>query len=411
MSDVPGYGQPGSDQPGYGQPGYGQPGYGQGGYGPALPPVSGGWAAPAPMPGGVPLRPLGVGEILSGAFTLIRRNPVATLGLAAIIETLSGIITTALSWSEQKLTHQLQQSLRASPSAQAGHALGHFFSSFVPYLLGTIAVTFVVQSILTGMLTGALGRGLIGDRISIGQAWRIARVGSVIGVSLLVPVIVLVPWVAYGFIVIGLAAAHVTAAAVLIGIVGFIGLVVTTIWVVVRLTVAIPVVVLEVAGPVAALRRSWQLVAGNWWRVFGIYLLTFIVVGVVAGLIGLPFTLARGLISGHGSLFVGFASTAAPSVTALIVGAIGGIVGATITRPVSAGVSVLLYADLRMRKEGLDLVLQQAGQSPGMSGTEFTNMWQSGPRQATFGAFGPGGGPGYPPGTGQNGGSTGVPGW
>src|SRR6185437_13413729 len=124
-----------SDLPGY-------PGYGQSGYGPSLPPVGGGWAAPAPMPGGVPLRPLGVGEILSGAFTLIRRNPMATLGLAAIIETLSGIITTVLSWSEQKLTHQLQQSVKGAPtSAQISHALGHFFSSFVPYLFATIALT------------------------------------------------------------------------------------------------------------------------------------------------------------------------------------------------------------------------------------------------------------------------------
>ena len=433
MSDLPGYGQAGSDQPGYGQPGYGQPGYGQSGYGqpgygqsgygqpgygPSLPPIGGGWAAPAPMPGGVPLRPLGVGEILSGAFTLIRRNPVATLGLAAVIETFSGIITAAVSWPEQKLTHQLQQTIKGHPtSAQAGHALGHFFGSFVPYFFATIAITFVVQSILTGMLTGALGRGLIGDQVSIGQAWRIARVASVIGVSLLVLVIVLAPWLVYLAIVIGLAAAHATAAAVLIGIVGFIALFVTTIWIAVRLLVAIPVVVLEVAGPVAALRRSWQLVAGNWWRVFGIYLLAAIVVSIVAGLIELPFTLARGLISGHGSLFIGFASTAAPTVSGLIIGAIGGIIATTCTRPVSAGVSVLIYADLRMRKEGLDLVLQQAGQSPGMSGTEFTNIWQGGSGQPAFGAgagpgsSGAGGGPGYPPGTGQNGSSSGVPGW
>src|SRR5579859_4186707 len=127
MSDLPGYGQPGSDlprygqpgqgQPGYGQPAYGQPGYGgpqdqapppygSPGYGPSLPPVGGGWAAPAPMPGGVPLRPLGVGDILSGAFTLIRRNPVATLGLAAIVETASAVVTTFFSWSEQRLLHQ-----------------------------------------------------------------------------------------------------------------------------------------------------------------------------------------------------------------------------------------------------------------------------------------------------------------
>src|SRR5258708_15705507 len=169
MSDLPGYGQTGSDQPGYGLPGYGQPGYG-----PSLPPVSGGWGAPAPRPGGVPLRPLGVGETLSGAFTRIRRNPGATLGLAAIIETISGIITAALSWSEQKLTHQLQQSLKGTPtSAQAGHALGHFSASFLPYFFVTIALTFVVQQILTGMLTGALGRGLIGHQITIRQARRV----------------------------------------------------------------------------------------------------------------------------------------------------------------------------------------------------------------------------------------------
>src|SRR6202035_3217258 len=91
---APGYGQPGYGQPGYGQPGYGQPGYaqpgfggppryGRPGYGPpygqqaygqavygAGRPAGGGWAPPAPMPGGVPLRPLTVGDMLSGAFTL-----------------------------------------------------------------------------------------------------------------------------------------------------------------------------------------------------------------------------------------------------------------------------------------------------------------------------------------------------
>jgi hypothetical protein len=411
MSDLPGYGQAGSDQPGYGQ----VPPYGQSGYGPALPPVGGGWAAPAPMPGGVPLRPLGVGEILSGAFTLIRRNPVATLGIAAIIETISGIIGAALSWSEQHLARRLNVSLQGNPTpAQVGHALGHFFGSFVPYVFATIAITFVAQSILTGMLTGALGRGLIGDKVSIDQAWRIARVGSVIAVSLLVFVIVLAPWIVFGLIVFGLAAAHATAAAVLIGIVGFIALFVVTIWVTVRLLVAIPVVVLEVVSPVAALRRSWQLVQGSWWRVFGINLLAGVVLAVVSGLIEVPFTIVRILVSGHGG-FISMAGTAAPTVAALIIGAIGGIIATTCTRPIGAGVSVLLYADLRMRKEGLDLVLQQAGQSPGMSGTEFTNIWQGGPRQATFdvgpGVFGAGGDPGYPPGTGQNGSSSGAPGW
>jgi len=79
-----GQGQYGGQQGGYGrqqrqQPPYGQyPGYGQG------------YQPPGPEPGGIPLRPLGVGEILSGAFTSIRQNPAATLGLSAVLEETNG---------------------------------------------------------------------------------------------------------------------------------------------------------------------------------------------------------------------------------------------------------------------------------------------------------------------------------
>src|SRR6516225_8193246 len=99
----PGYGPPGSGQPGYGQTGYGQgygqPGYGQPGYGPGT--GQPGWAPPpaAPKPGVIPLRPIAVGEILDGAFTSIRRNPKATIGIAAIVLTVSAVITTALEYS------------------------------------------------------------------------------------------------------------------------------------------------------------------------------------------------------------------------------------------------------------------------------------------------------------------------
>jgi hypothetical protein len=365
-----------------------------------MPPAGGGWAASAPAPGGVPLRPLSVGDILSGAFTLIRRNPVATLGIAAIVEILSGIVTTIISWSEQRLTHQLQQTISSNSAngAAFGHALAHFFGGIVPYFFLTLVITLIAESVLTGMLTGALGRGLIGDKITIGEAWRIARVGSVIAISLLILLIIVVPWFVLGLLVFGLAAAKLTAGAVLLGVVGGIGLIVATIWVGVRLIVAVPAVVLEQTSPVQALRRSWQLVQGNWWRMFGIYLLTGIVVAVIAFIIEIPFTFAKGAIAGGGSPLTGLASTAAPDLLAIIVGGIGGVIATTITRPISAGVIVLLYADLRMRKEGLDLVLQQGSQASGLSGQQFATMWQpaSGPGYGAGagGVAGPGSGAG-----------------
>ena len=48
---------------------------------------------------------------------------------------------------------------------------------------------------------------------------------------------------------------------------------------------------------------------------------------------------------------------AAPTILWVVIGAVGSIVAATCTRPISAGVTVLLYTDMRIRKEGLDLAL------------------------------------------------------
>jgi hypothetical protein len=72
------------------------------------------------------------------------------------------------------------------------------------------------------------------------------------------------------------------------------------------------------------------------------------------------------------------AAAAAPTVLSLAIGAIGSIIAATCTRPISAGVTVLLYTDMRIRKEGLDLALNQAAQARGLTGDEFRNLWRPG---------------------------------
>ena len=63
----------------------------------------------------------------------------------------------------------------------------------------------------------------------------------------------------------------------------------------------------------------------------------------------------------------------------VIIGAVGSIVAGAVTRPISAGVAVLLYLDLRMRKEGLDLALQAAASRP-VTGDEFETVWRPPPR-------------------------------
>ena len=64
----------------------------------------------------------------------------------------------------------------------------------------------------------------------------------------------------------------------------------------VRMLMTAPVASAEEAGPVAIIRRSWELTAGHWWKLFGFLILFFIgavvallavsaIAGVVAGLL------------------------------------------------------------------------------------------------------------------------------
>jgi hypothetical protein len=362
----PGYGQPGYGQQGYGQQGYGQQGYGQQGYG--QPQYGGGpygqWVPPAPKPGVIPLRPLNVGEILDGAFNAVRRNPKATVGLAAIVMTVSGIFTAVIGLLTRHAADNLQYPVAGQTytSAQLGHFYAGFAKVFIPLFVGTLLVQFVVDTCLTGILTAVIGNSVLGRQVSISEAWRLARprllavIGSVL-LEVLIVIGALLVGVLPGLVLI---LAHVTAVGVLLLVLGVIAALVFSIIFGVRVSLATPAVVLEGQGPWTSLVRSWRLVKRSSWRVLGITLLTSIIVLIAAFILELPFdiiSLVAGSHSGHNGFTFGIGGT---TVIGILVGAVGAIAAGAVTRPVLAGTRVLLYTDLRMRREGLDIALQSA---------------------------------------------------
>jgi hypothetical protein len=397
----PGWGQPGYGQPGPGQPGYQQPGYGQSGYrqpGPGNsgygPPGSGQsaygqppsgqrprYGEAAPKPGVIPLRPLGVGEILDGAFASIRRNPKAILGLAAVVMTMSAVISAVITRTLLNLgSLNLPTPGQQLTAAQATHLVGRIVAVALPAFGLSVLLTIIVQAILAGLLAPIIARGVAGQQISAGDAWRITgpRLPSVLLATLLVLLAGLGPVLIVGVIT-GIALLAGAPAAVYGGIV-LLGLaaLVLTIWLSTMLSLVTPVVVLEDERPVRALARSWRLVRGSFWRVFGITLLAGIIVAVAGGILQLPFTLFGAVLgSGTGGIVI------------LVVGAIA---AGTVTRPITAGVTVLLYVDMRMRKEGLDLALRTAsgsgqpgsglpgaglpGSGGGPLGDDFATVWR-----------------------------------
>jgi hypothetical protein len=115
------------------------------------------------------------------------------------------------------------------------------------------------------------------------------------------------------------------------------------VWVVIRWAVSLPALFAEGVGPVKALGRSWFLIKGSWWRTFGILLLVSIMVSLIQSALGALFVGIAALIPGLGDdLRSGLVATVSTLVSALV----GAITPIAIT---------LLYLDLRVRKEGLDL--------------------------------------------------------
>jgi hypothetical protein len=123
------------------------------------------------------------------------------------------------------------------------------------------------------------------------------------------------------------------------------------IYLAVRWSLVVAAMMAEDIGPVRGLGRSWNLVTGSWWRTFGILLIVTIMQ----------------LIITYG-LFILFGVIAALFATGDFQAAlvqVGGTLLSALVSPITTIAVTLLYFDLRVRKEGLDLDQLAQQTSPG----------------------------------------------
>ncbi|MFC8426210.1 glycerophosphoryl diester phosphodiesterase membrane domain-containing protein [Streptomyces sp. NPDC057236] len=343
---------------GYGG-GHGSPG-GPGGYGAWGGNWGGGWGGPPPAakPGVIPLRPLGVGEILDGAVSTMRTYWRTVLGISLTVAVLTEIVVVLL---QGLVLDNSSTAVLDDPSATLGEltdAMGDALLNsgvvFLITLVGTVAAT--------ALLTTVTSRAVLGRSVTTGEAWRDARpqivkLFGLICLLLLITAVIMAVGTLPGFLV-TLAAG--SGAGIPLTVLGLVGAVVVTLWLMIRLSLASPALMLEKQGIAKAMSRSAKLVRGSWWRIFGIQLLATIIANVVASIIVIPFTFLAAAVGGDG--VSGFLNSAGGDIgwTFLIVSGIGSVIGAMITFPITAGVTVLLYVDQRIRREALDLELARA---------------------------------------------------
>jgi len=300
----------------------------------------------AAQPGIIPLRPLTLGEIYDGAFKAIRANPAVMFGLAAVVVAIVTILQGALTWGAYEDLNRLAG--EATPTEEDLEELvGALGASIVPSLAGTV-LGFVATTILNGVLIHSVSQSVIGRTLPLRELWDLVRpqLLKLLLLTLLVSVAVAAAFAVFLLPgIIGLASGEVGVGALLL-LLGALLALVATLFVVVVTVLATPALVLERSGVLTALRRSWRLTLPAFWRVTGIYLLTTILVGIVAAIVTTPL----GML---GQLF--------DSVTVLTVAQLAGsTVAAAVTTPFMAAVVALLYIDIRIRREGLDVELAAA---------------------------------------------------
>lgn len=337
MTDQPGWTSPAGDaEPGPGM-GYGY-GYGAG-YAPGYGPAPGyGYQPPplpvAPRPGVIPLRPLGIGEILDGAISTVRAHWRVMLGLSAVVVTVSQLLGFGL---QAMLLGGVATLDTADPATLDSGQVTGLLAGTLGAAAVLVAVTWLGQTVLNGMLTAVVGRAVLGQPVTLGDAWTRVRplLWRLLGLALVVNVLA------------GL---------------GLLVCLLPGVFLFVQWVLAAPALVLERGTIRTSMRRSWTLVSGSWWRTFGVVALTYLITQLISSAFSFPVTFVAGVFApgalsgtgGSGSL-LGFYALAT----------LAGIVAGIITTPFTASVYALLYVDQRMRREALDLeLMRSAGVAP-----------------------------------------------
>jgi hypothetical protein len=269
----------------------------------------------------VRLRVMPLGELLDETFKLYRRHFTVIAGVALVI-ILPNLILSLVSGSYRAnpvtYLQQLFQNLNDPEALQAIQARQAQYTSSPLYLLSLLIVVLMYP-----FTAGAFYRAA--TSLAAGNT---ETIGSVLGGTARRYFAIFGQRILWGLVILGC-----------IGVVT----IPVVIWVLVRWAVGMPAMFAEGIGPVKALGRSWNLTRENWWRTLGIVIIVWIMVALINSAIGFLFTGIAALIPGLGDdIRAGLVLTVATLVQALV----GAITPIAIT---------MLYLDLRVRKEGLDL--------------------------------------------------------
>ena len=267
------------------------------------------------------LRPLGVGEILDVGIKIYTRNWLTLWKIVIFVvlpaQILVNVVTvSAVSGRHGIIVERFPNGTRTIDTHDLAVVLvGGLLGAFIGYMAGVLAQAACFRAVADAYLGEP-----VNWRSSLGFALR--RLPALIVLSFATSI-----FIAAGFLLCIIPGVYLWGA----------------------VFVAVPVLLVEGSGPFASIGRSRRLVKGRWWPTVGVAVVGTLLVGIVSSVLS---TVLVGLV---------FASTNVNTVTGFILHTLASTIASVLTLPAAAAFATVLYIDLRVRKEGFDLLLLARG--------------------------------------------------
>ena len=286
--------------------------------------------------------PMGIGAILDRSFSLYRQNLIRFLAIVAVIQVPLLLLSFALQYL---LFKNLTQPEPGQFSA----------NQFLPALVAGLVIL-AANTLSNGAMARAVSDAYLGRDVGVGATYGkvLPRLLSLLGVTL---VIVLIGGGALVVVALLFAVSPALGGLTML-VLGIFAIVYAL-----KISLSAQAIVVENVGTFPGITRSMTLTLGNLGKVFLLFLAVFLITLIVNWVFGF---LGR-LIAPPPEMI-----TSAEKLDAFIrsirVQQLIQSVGQLLIAPFAAGASVLMYYDLRIRKEGFDL--EMLAQSMGQPATE-----------------------------------------
>jgi hypothetical protein len=256
------------------------------------------------------LRPLEIGDLLDETFRMYRRHFLLFAGVSVILSIPSAALTGFFSYA-------FLNGIVANTVGQAPTFNFNFLGTTLVAAVVVLLVTIVLLPFFYGAVTLAACESALGRPVTAGGVLNgvfrnyFQLLGYWLLISLMFIVFCLLPlWI----------------------------------WIWVSWVVVMPIMFIENVGLAAAMDRSRRLVEGRWWRTFLIVFLIFIIIYAVRIALGAFIALGQGLVG-----------LVVSTPVVVFISGVSGVIIDSLVNPIPQIAIVLVYFDLRVRREGLDL--------------------------------------------------------